>query len=153
MNPAATTMVGHTRPCLDRLITSPLLGRLGGREIVMEKKKKERRSCENIARSLFSFLASFFLRSQVIKFPLSPNRYPFACFREPKIAIRKWKILPMEELMGTCSIKVSSISSPIVSMRVIRSKKKMKERDSMPDLDEREERGRTKNLESNFHVC
>lgn len=29
----------------------------------------------------------------------------------------------------------------------------MKERDSMPDLDEREERGRTKNLESNFHVC
>lgn len=55
--------------------------------------------------------------------------------------------------MGTCSIKVSSISSPIVSMREIRSKKKMKERDSMPDLDEREERGRTKNLESNFHVC
>lgn len=145
MNPAATTMVGHTRPCLDRLITSPLLGRLGGREIVMEK-KKERRSCENIARSLFSFLASFFLRSQVIKFPLSPNRYPFACFREPKIAIRKWKILSMEELMRTCSIKVSSISSPI------RSKKKMKERDSMPDLDKRGRKG-TKNLESNFHVC
>lgn len=44
--------------------------------------------------------------------------------------------------MGTRSIKVSSISSPIVSMREIRSKKKMKERDSMPDLDEREERGR-----------
>lgn len=152
MNPAATTMVGHTRPCLDRLITSPLLGRLGGREIVMEKKKKERRSCENIARSLFSFLASFFLRSQVIKFPLSPNRYTFACFREPKIPIRKWKILPMEELMGTRSIKVSSISSPIVSMRVIRSKKKMKERDSMPDLDKRGRKG-TKNLESNFHVC
>lgn len=151
MNPAATTMVGHTRPCPDRLITSPLLGRLGGREIVMEK-KKERRSCENIARSLFSFLASFFLRSQVIKFPLSPNRYPFACFREPKIPIRKWKILPMEELMGTRSIKVSSISSPIVSMREIRSKKKMKERDSMPDLDKRGRKG-TKNLESNFHVC
>lgn len=151
MNPAATTMVGHTRPCLDRLITSPLLGRLGGREIVMEK-KKERRSCENIARSLFSFLASFFLRSQVIKFPLSPNRYPFACFREPKIPIRKWKILSMEKLMGTRSIKVSSISSPIVSMREIRSKKKMKERDSMPDLDKRGKKG-TKNLESNFHVC
>lgn len=54
--------------------------------------------------------------------------------------------------MGTRSIKVSSISSPIVSMRVIRSKKKMKERDSMPDLDERGRKG-TKNLESNFHVC
>lgn len=51
--------------------------------------------------------------------------------------------------MGTRSIKVSSISSPIVSMREIRSKKKMKERDSMPDLDKRRRKG-TKNLESNF---
>lgn len=58
----------------------------------------------------------------------------------------------MQELMGTRSIKVSSISSPIVSMREIRSKKKMKERDSMPDLDKRGRKG-TKNLESNFHVC
>lgn len=53
--------------------------------------------------------------------------------------------------MGTRSIKVSSISSPIVSMRVIRSKKKMKERDSMSDLDEREERGRR--ISSRIFTC